>query len=524
MSNPIGEDGSAAAMTFLQEQLQRGLASGKIRPDRSASYARLLDKMAGLMTQMSDSSTALSDKVMLLERFRGLMGDFQDAFVNPGAGDRLDHLPAESRARALEYRIGEMKGFLYRELAQTPEGHTAERAAELIADLMRAHAEVDKLADDEAATSLELEFLRATAQGVHDFSIREHLMLARPLWECGEVMASPRGLFYSGDADLAATAQSVAARLRLKIPVVHGQYYGQARWDALRSSHVGVFDLRGYRPGLVETDPAAATALAGTAYELGLACALGKPVVIVTLPDANLPFDIDITPCESPDGAGLSELALADAIDNAFYGRQRTTSSSSLSHTFRYLERITQDHPRRRMLEITGLLGDHHIADPVGFAGSVKQVLREDGLDDLQTLLPAWPGRYPDDAVPTVFHVMPFSEEWSNEVRDIARAAAGRQGYTYRRGDEADEGRIIQSIWDDICAAHVVLVDLTGLNLNVLMELGMAHALGRSVVMVRQSAALAPLPRNIQKLRVLDYASVRALARLLERRSVGRSA
>jgi hypothetical protein len=124
--------------------------------------------------------------------------------------------------------------------------------------------------------------------------------------------------------------------------------------------------------------------------------------------------------------------------------------------------------------------------------------------------------------MPSVFHVMPFSESWSNAVRDTVRASCNTHGFVYKRGDEADEGRIIQSIWQDICAAHSVLVDLTGLNINVLIELGMAHALGRIVLTVRQAGLKEPLPRNIEKLRVLDYDSPAGLSRLLESRLAAR--
>jgi nucleoside 2-deoxyribosyltransferase len=286
---------------------------------------------------------------------------------------------------------------------------------------------------------------------------------------------------------------------------------------------VGVFDLRGYRPGLVRSDAAAAVALAATAYELGLACALGKPVVVVTRTGDVLPFDVDIAPCEISDNPGEDAQLMGDALDRAWYLRQRTTGASALAETFAYLDRITRDHPRRRMLEASGLLDPQQLDDAVAFAGRVKQILREQGLGDLQPVFPAWPGRYPDASTPAVFHVMPFSEPWSDAIRDAARGACAASGCTYRRGDEADEGRIIEAIWTDICAAHLVLVDLTGLNLNVFVELGMAHALGRTVLMVRQGGLNEPLPRNIEKLRVLDYGDASALSRLLEKRLAART-
>jgi hypothetical protein len=523
VSATTDSDGSfLAAIAMLRKQLQDGLASGEIRPERRASYERLLDKLESLMVPLSAAGTSVTEKSKLIERFRGLMAEFQQAYVTPGAPDRLDRLRERARARTLETAIAEMKGFLYRELAQSPPQHTAGRAAELLGDLTRAHQEVAGLDEDEAAIAFEHEMLRITALGLHDYAQREHLMLVRPLWECGEVMVSANGLFYSGRADLGETVRDLAARLRLDLPSERGQYYGQARWNALRRCHVGVFDLRGYRPGLVQSDTAAGVALAATAYELGLASALGKPVVIVTRPDDALPFDIDIVPCEISGDAQTDKQALTGALDHAWYGRQRTLGSSSLAETLAFLDQITQDHPRRRMLEATGLLDARQIDDQIGFIGSVKQILREQGLADLQVIFPTWPGHYPEAEIPSVFHVMPFSEPWSNEVRDIVRVTCKTHGFAYRRGDEADEGRIIQSIWQDTCAAHSVLVDLSGLNINVLIELGMAHALGRIVLTVRQAGLKEPLPRNIEKLRVLDYDSPAGLSRLLESRLAAR--
>jgi hypothetical protein len=216
--------------------------------------------------------------------------------------------------------------------------------------------------------------------------------------------------------------------------------------------------------------------------------------------------------------AAIDASALMEALDRAWYGRQRSSNASCLRETCAFLDQATRDHPRRRMLEATGLLDEQRIDDPIGFLGSVTQVLREQGLDDLQVIHPAWPGRYPDTAAPAVFHVMPFSESWSDAARDAARASCEARGHAYRRGDEASEGRMVESIWEDICAAQVVLVDLTGLNFNVLMELGMAHALGRTVLTVRRAGVKEPLPRNIEKLRVLDYDGPADLSRLLEGR------
>jgi hypothetical protein len=95
---------------------------------------------------------------------------------------------------------------------------------------------------------------------------------------------------------------------------------------------------------------------------------------------------------------------------------------------------------------------------------------------------------------------MPFGPDWANEVRDVTRAACKKRGFVYRRGDEAEEGRSIRAIWDDLCRASIVLIDLTGANLNVMIEFGIAHAIGRPVSAVQRrpstSKSCAYFPTN----------------------------
>ena len=113
---------------------------------------------------------------------------------------------------------------------------------------------------------------------------------------------------------------------------------------------------------------------------------------------------------------------------------------------------------------------------------------------------------------------MPFSPDWADGVRDTARAACKKRGLHYQRGDEADEGRIVHAIWHDLCRATVVLVELHGGNLNVMIELGMAHALGRPVLALQRSGGHDLRPPHIEKLRVHRYDTDAALSVMLHER------
>ena len=95
-------------------------------------------------------------------------------------------------------------------------------------------------------------------------------------------------------------------------------------------------------------------------------------------------------------------------------------------------------------------------------------------------------------------------------------------GMAYIHGDQVLSPDIIRSIWDEICRASHVVVDLTGLNANALLELGMAHTLGRNVLLLTQDTSRQDYPSMLAKQRLHRYSledstSCQALSDLLGR-------
>ena len=85
-----------------------------------------------------------------------------------------------------------------------------------------------------------------------------------------------------------------------------------------------------------------------------------------------------------------------------------------------------------------------------------------------------------------VFVIMPFRLDLQ-PAYDAIRLAASALGLSIKRGDE-DHGAhaIISDIWDAVVHARVIVADLTGCNANVFYEIGMAHTLGKKVILVSQ--------------------------------------
>lgn len=500
---------------ILRATLEADLASGRVDAALAPMLQRKLDKLAEVNQASARGEVT---EVEARARVQALMQEFMPYFAKPSAAMAR----ATPRGRELITHAGALKTLIGQKMAAVPQGATAGLLGDLVGDVLKVQTGAAEEADDSRLLALETSLLRPAARALHEALLTPHALLAQPLWACAAQANRPNALFLSGaQPDLRERLEELAVRKGLEVESSGGlQNLGQMRWDTLRACHVALFDLRGVDDlaTLAQQAPRRARDIASSAYELGLAFALGKPVVVVTGPDDELPFDIDLAPLRLQGDEG-DVADLAQALDEAFYVPQRRSDADALAGSLAQLRRLCGGHAQERAFKGLGLLADALLADPTGFVAAANQVFDRLGSQPRwQLLLPSWAGSYPDaGAKPRCFHVMPFDADWSDEARDAARRASAAAGLDYRRGDEAEEGRIVHAIWDDLCRASAVLVDLTGLNLNVLIELGMAQAIGRPVLLLQRAGSADFRPRHIEKLRVHRYGSATELQALLER-------
>jgi len=82
---------------------------------------------------------------------------------------------------------------------------------------------------------------------------------------------------------------------------------------------------------------------------------------------------------------------------------------------------------------------------------------------------------------------------------------AAAQGFKCRLSvDNAAPGDIMDQVWQDIRRSEVILADLTTLNPNVFYEMGLAHALGKTIIMIKQKE-LVTLPFDLRRYKCFDY-------------------
>jgi len=96
-----------------------------------------------------------------------------------------------------------------------------------------------------------------------------------------------------------------------------------------------------------------------------------------------------------------------------------------------------------------------------------------------------------------IFVLMPFEPQfrrvYTNHIVRVARSLA----LTVARADDFFTARSVMSdIWNAICAAKLIVADCTHRNPNVFYEIGLAHVIGKKVILLTQRKHDIPLGKN----------------------------
>ena len=99
---------------------------------------------------------------------------------------------------------------------------------------------------------------------------------------------------------------------------------------------------------------------------------------------------------------------------------------------------------------------------------------------------------------------MPFQKKLASVFSTIQNAVVDDCGLVCQRADDIySAGIIVNEVWAKISEAQLVIADATGRNANVLYEMGLAHALGKDVIILSQS--MDAIPFDLQHRRVIVY-------------------
>lgn len=119
---------------------------------------------------------------------------------------------------------------------------------------------------------------------------------------------------------------------------------------------------------------------------------------------------------------------------------------------------------------------------------------------------PIWEGRRFSAESDLCFVLMPFAavDDIQKVYVEHTKPAVEKCGMRCMRADDIyGVSGVMQSIWEAINKSRVVIAEMTGRNPNVFYELGIAHTLGKPVIMITQS--MNDVPFDLQHLRCVMY-------------------
>jgi hypothetical protein len=102
------------------------------------------------------------------------------------------------------------------------------------------------------------------------------------------------------------------------------------------------------------------------------------------------------------------------------------------------------------------------------------------------------------------FVVMPFDSLFQTQYERVIRPAVEEFGLKCIRGDEIySKPQIMSDIWNSIRRSRLMIAELTNRNANVFYEVGLAHAIGKPIILLTRNEG--DVPFDLQSLRYSSY-------------------
>jgi len=382
--------------------------------------------------------------------------------------------------------------------ADKREGH------ELAEALGYIESDIGDIESDTDAIEFERFRLRPFTLKVHQILQREHATLAKPVLGWSKISIDPNAVAFCGASNTRELLLKVCSERHLRlIDVIGEQSTAVDRWDRLRSARIVVFDLSVHNRVL----------RASVFHELGLSIALGQYPVVLIFEGDQVPFDVDIKPVVvGPTASDFKNICIA--MDAALFSFPRLSGRSSFEATLERLDhQIAFPTPEEKVL----LKQLRTVSESrVEALSLIYQMLIARKHDGLALFFPRWPGDYTDDNGLRCFHITPFAEEFAL-ARNTVKKNCSKAEVKYQKGDQGPLLDILHSIWLLTCRANGVIADLTGLNDNVCVEVGMAFALGRPILLTAQKCqnTTPELYPDIEKMQLHLYQTMDELGQLV---------
>jgi hypothetical protein len=136
------------------------------------------------------------------------------------------------------------------------------------------------------------------------------------------------------------------------------------------------------------------------------------------------------------------------------------------------------------------------------FGFSISDLLQNSLHGDSIKVHPFWGN--PFQIHTDIFVIMPFCDSFKPIYEDHIKRVCNKMSLTCKRADDIFSTQsVMHDIWNYIFGAKIVLCDCTDKNPNVFYELGVAHTIGKQVILLTQNEN--DIPFDIKHIRYVKY-------------------
>lgn len=488
-------ESEANIMSALRARLQKEINSGKMDAGRADVMRDALESVnkAFISKNNNDLSSLREATLTLRSDAKALLPTLKNMSYGLPLPEK-----GSSAAQARELLWGPRR-YIYVELMQ---GMLTESEQNILYKYSKKLSDFDKrlvdaATNDHLVLKIETESVRPAISRLRKHLSCQRVYLAEPIWANTHNEINPNALLFIGAEDLKPFIKKWCTKMNvIYLDVHHGRGYANNRWQQIVSANTLIFDI---------TNDSVAQQ-AAVSYQLGIAMTLGKSVVVVSRTTDKLPFNIDLPPIFL--GQQNNSEELEKAMAQSFYWMPEKSKESSIAPSVGEANRRFSNLNKTEMKYSLDELEQHrqnNFQDSVEIARVLESIMSYQSEATTMLITPAWAGKYPEAGQLRLFHVMPFGSEWSDDAASAVERGCLEASARYVRGDRVANPKIIYSIWEEICQASHIVVDITGLNANVAFELGIAHTLGKNVLIVAQETVIEDLFGMIEKYRIAIY-------------------
>jgi hypothetical protein len=114
------------------------------------------------------------------------------------------------------------------------------------------------------------------------------------------------------------------------------------------------------------------------------------------------------------------------------------------------------------------------------------------------------PDLFSDNGQFDIFVLMPFSFDLKKVYEEHIKNVAANLHFKIARADDFfSANTIMHEVWSAICKARIIIADCTSRNPNVFYEIGLAHTVGKPVILITQNQD--DVPFDLRHIRYIPY-------------------